>query len=545
MVVIVVAISLNYIGSFYFQRFDLTSEKRHTLNPSTIELLNSLNDVVFVKCYLKGDFPSDVKRLQKAVKEKLDEMRAYSNGKLEYEFINPSNGTDKENKELYSQLVENGLNYSNFLYENETGVSEIIYFPGCVISYFEQEQGLQLLKSREPNSEMIHNSISNLEYEFANVIRQLSSPKKPVIAFIEGHGELNENQTYDLQQTLSETYSVKRVELNGKLKSLELTDAIIIARPIEAFEEKDKFVIDQFIMNGGKALFFIDAMDASMDSLLVRAQIMSLPLKTNLSDQLFHYGVRISNDLILDKRCAPILLNVGQRGDQPQFRPMPWYFQPVLVSDSGHPVVNSLDPIITEFCSSIELVGENPEVKKTVLFKSSPSSKIFKSPVRVNFNVVRHDFRPQHPERNIAVLMEGRFSSLFENRIPTAISNNSDIKFKAKNTKPTKILVVSDGDLIKNRFDINTGRYWPMGWDRMTKQKIYANREFLQNVMNYMLDDNSLITLRSRKIKLRKLDVAKIKSERLYWQVVNVSSPLIVLLIMGIVLYFIRKRKFA
>ncbi len=554
-----IVLCLAWLGSVFFFRIDLTSEKRHTLTENTTEFLQDLDELIYVKVYLKGEYPAMFKQLEMATREKLQEMRAYSNGNLEFEFIDPTNVEDKTiREENYRKLVDSGLQYTTLQIREKSGVSERIIFPAAEITYRGETLPLQLLKSQEriPNIEMINNSINNLEYEFMNVFYQLKQTEKPKVAFLQGHGELDRMETGDLANALEAFYEVYYVELDGQLSALtrsvgettyrqNIYDALIIAKPTQPFDERDKFILDQFIMRGGKVIWLIDAMTASMDSLERSDLTMALSMDLNLDDQLFRYGVRINKNLLIDRSCAPIGIMTGPMGNQQQMEYFPWYFKPLIISESNHPVVSNLDPIAMEFVSSIDTLARQG-VRKNILLTTSPYTRIFRSPVRVSLNIVRIDpdfGNNTSPHQPVAALLEGTFESAFKNRLPPQVTDAAEIGFM-EDSDPTSMLVVADGDLARNRVNRARGQIYPLGFDRYVGRKVYGNREFLVNAVNYMLGDASLISIRSRTVTLRPLDAERLSAERGQWQVVNISLPVFMVIILGVVQYFIRKRKY-
>ena len=545
---IIIITLLNIIGSFAFQRFDLTSEKRFTLSKATKDLVKNLDDIVYVKVYLEGDFPASYKRLRNATKEMLDEFRAISKENIQYEFINPSADPDeKRRREIYEQLTKQGLQYTNLQVKESGGKSEKIIFPGAIITYKGRETPLQLLKSQmgAHPEEMINNSIQQLEYEITNSIRKLTIDNKPQIAFIEGHGELTETEVKDITLSLNEYYDVKRVRIDEKLRALRDFKAVIIAKPDSAFSDKDKFIIDQFIMSGGKVLWLIDASDASMDSLVNSNLTMAVTRDLRLDDQLFKYGARINYNLVQDLQSAPIPIVIGYIGNQPQQKLFPWLYFPLLVSTSTHPIVNNLNAVKAEFISTIDTVGSS-NIKKTVLLHTSKYTKIVNSPVRISLNLLRDEPQPEQfnkPNQPVALLLEGEFESVFLNRMVPQIAESKEIGFKGR-SPATKMIVVADGDIIKNDIQKSTGKFYPLGYDRFTGE-IYGNKNFILNAVNYLCDDSGLIAVRSRELKLRLLDNTKVVEERFKWQFINTTLPILLVLLFGIVHYFIRKRKYA
>ncbi len=546
---VIIIILLNYIAGFVFHRFDLTSEKRFTLTPSTIKLVKNLDDVVFVKVYLDGEFPgaAGFKRLRNSTKELLDEFRAYGGDNIEYEFTDPNAITDKKQREqLYEQLNKKGLQATNLEVKGEKGLNQQIIFPGAIVTYRGREIPWILLKTQMGVSpdEQLNNSIQALEYEFSNSIRKLSVGLKPRIAFIDGQHELDSLQLADISASLQEYYDIVHINIQHKLKCLNGLKAIIIAHPDSAFDEKDKFIIDQYILNGGNALWLLNPVYVSYDSLTKSAVTLGLENPVNLKDQLFKYGVRVNPNLIQDLQCAALPVNKALVGQQPDWKLMPWVFSPLIIPTEQHPIVKNLDVIKLDFASSIDTIG-TPDVHKTILLKTSRYTKLVNAPARVNLAMV--NIRPDENQyrksfQAVAVLLEGKFESLYKNRLPPNIAKDSAIGFK-ENGKPAKMIIVSDGNIIRNGIDRN-GQALPLGYDRYTG-KMYGNKNFLLNCVNWLCDDSGLMSARARDIKLRMLNKKKIAGERIKWQLINTFLPIILVISLGIVLFFFRKRKYA
>lgn len=545
---IALLIMLNYIGSFVFHRFDLTTEKRYTLSDATKELLKNLDDVVFVKVYLEGDFPAGFKRLRNETKEMLDEFRAYSDNNIEYEFINPSANSDKKlQNEVHKQLYEKGLDPTNLEVKDENGTSQQIIFPGAIVTYKGHDLPWQLLKTqmgRSPEAQL-NNSIQSLEYEFASCIRNLSVHIRPKVAFIDGHDELDTLAVQDIADALSEFYTVKRVTINEQLIALKGFKAAIIAKPDSSFTDKDKFIIDQFIMKGGKVLWLIDPLYTSPDSLRKNGGTLSVPYNLRLDDMLFKYGVRINPDLIVDMQSSLIPVNVAMRGQPANIQMKPWIFSPLILPTGAHPIVKNLDVIKMDFVSSIDTVASKG-IKKTILLQSSKYSKTILSPVRVDLRMVnmpQDEKRFNNSYRNVAVLLEGEFESLYKNHLDPKIAKDSAIGYKADGVK-SKMIVIADGDVIRNDIDYRSQKKLPLGYDKYTNQT-YGNKNFLMNCVNYLCDDSGLIGVRARELTLRLLDKKKLKNERLKWQIVNTGLPLLGLVLFGIIYNIRRKRKYS
>ncbi len=562
LIVIVLIIVVNIIGSYIFTRIDLTSEKRYTLSKATRDLLENVDDIVYFRVFLDGEFPAGFKRLKRETKELLDEFRAY-NKNIEYEFINPSASDNvKERNDTYQLLMEQGLQPTNLQVKTKSGVDQQVIFPGALVTYRNNELPIELLDTQlnVPPEAALNNSIQNLEFKFAEVINRLSKNVKPKVAFIEGHGELNENETYDITQSLKDHYIVNRVKIDGQINSLVnrlLVDsvankyeiipsyaAIIIARPDSLFSPKDKFIIDQYIMYGGKVLWLIDPVFASMDSIQQQESTVSIEKNLDLQTQLFSYGAKLNNDLILDLNAMQIPIRTGQIGGQAQIDFFPWYYFPVITSTAKHPIVKNLNAIKTQFVSSMDTTSVKG-VKKTILMRTSDYSRVEPVPGVISLRMLREEpdlIMYSGPSKPVAILLEGRFKSDFRNRLPQSIVNSREIGYKDRSV-PTSMIVVSDGDIIRNQFHIPNGYPLPLGYDQFTGET-FGNKEFILNALNYLTDGPGLISLRSRETKLRLLDKTKVSADRLQWQLINLLGPVLIVLLAGIMLVWLRKRKY-
>ena len=558
---LVIILLVNIIGSYLFTRLDLTSEKRYTLSPATKELIRNVDDIVYFRIYLDGEFPAGFKRLRNSTKEMLDEFRAY-NKNIQYEFIDPSaSSNQQERNDTYQLLMEKGLQPTDLQVNTKQGREQQIIFPGAIVSYKANELPLELLQSQmgTPPEEVLNNSIQSLEFKLAGAIRSLTLTRKPHIAFIQGHGELGGKKIYDIAQALSSQYALDFIRLDGQLASLTKRDslsedrtrivskyeAIIIAGPDTAYDERDKFIIDQYIMRGGKVLWLIDPVKASMDSLQGAESTLGLAMDLNLDDMLFNYGVRLNKDLIMDLNALPIPLRTGQIGNQPQIDFFPWYYFPVITPTGKHPVVNNLNAIKTEFVSSMDTIRVSG-VRKTILLKTSAYSRKVNTPALITLAILQDEPDErlyQGPPANVAVLLEGKFRSLFSNRIPPAIQEDKDIGF-LEESLPGKMIVVSDGDIIRNQLHYSQGFPLPLGYDQYTGET-FGNKDFILNAMDYLTDESGLITIRSRELKLRLLDMTRINNQKLFWQLFNILVPVLVVLIFGMIRYVIRKKRYS
>ncbi len=541
-----IIVLVNFISTSFFTRFDLTSDNRFTLSEKSKSLVGNLKDIVFVKVYLAGDFSPGFSRLSESTREMLDELRTYSDGNLEYEFIDPSaNPDEKERNLLYAQLYQKGIQPTTVEERTSEGVKRTFIFPGAVVSYANVEISVPLLKSQIgiPPELMLNNSIQNLEFEICNAIQKATDPARPVIGFLEGHGELDTSQVADFAQTLKAYYNLKRVTINGELNALDDLKALVIAKPDSAFNEYDKFIIDQFVMNGGRLLWLVDPLIASMDSMDRRGEFMAPARDLKLDDMLFRYGARVNYDLVQDLMASMIPVVTGMVGNQPKQQLLPWYYFPVMTPESKHPIVNNLNSIKGQFVSSVEAINA-AGIQSTVLLTTSKYSKIIPAPARVSLGIMQYKPDPKlFPIANVpvAVLMEGTFTSLYKNRIPPAIAESREIGFKEQSL-PGRMVVIGDGDLIRN--DIQKGQPIALGYDKYTGVT-YGNKTFLLNVIDYLCDDKGMMSIRNKEYRMRLIDPAVLEEDTKPLRMINLTVPLLIVILSGILKFYLRKHRFA
>lgn len=562
---LVIVIVIAFIGSLFVFKLDLTEEKRHSLTKSTEEILEELDDQVFIKVYLHGEFPANFKRLEQAIRERLDEFKDISHDEVEYEFIDIYKSGDKATiGENEKKLFDQGLRFTRISYEDNGVKNFQMIWPAALLSFKGKTYPIQFFKSEnpEPTDAMLNASINNIEYELTSKLRIAMRKDVPKIAFLEGHGELEPIEVADLSETLSEDYVVERIKIDGKLNALSekldnmryrITkfDLVIVAKPDSAFSNQDKVILDQYIMNGGKVLWLVDPILTDLDSLAANQQTIGVTNEVGLYDMLFDYGVRLNRNLVIDFSSAPIIFDAGPMGNQRNVQMFSWYFAPVvLASDSAHPIAANLDPIHFDYVSSLDTVGQDYKIHKTVLLSSSPLSRTFNAPVRINSSIVNFDIdyfrKNNNPNQALAVLLEGTFKSNYQDRLADTIRKNPDFAFREESA-PTKMIVVGDGDIARNKVMPVQGGFapLPLGYDRYAGRVVYDNKEFLLNAINYLLDDDALISVRSRSIELRKLNAARIKEQKVVWQLVNVVVPLVLLAIFGVAITMFRKKRYA
>ena len=552
LVALVIILLINYISSNTYFRLDLTSDKRYTLSDATCQTLDSLDDVVYIGIYLDGEMPIGFQRMKKATEELMDEFRVVAGDNIQFTFINPSESGDQSKRNaIYHDLYERGLNPTNVKdHDKEGGLVEKILFPGAIISYQSFETPINLLVNNPGFSAEVNlnNSIQALEYEFVNAIRKITVKQRKKIAFIEGQGELDEYYTGDITRALSEYYDIDRVTVKEYLNILDTYDAVIIAGPTEQYTEKSKFIIDQYIMNGGKVLWFIESVSISMDSLSSgNGSTFAFVNDVNLGDQLFKYGVRVNSNVIQDVQCAVIPVNTAIASKQAKFAPAPWLYFPLLIAPDDNPITKNLNMLKSEFPGLIDIVGNKSEIKNQVLLRSSSSSRVLNVPLLVSLSQVKDQIDPasfNQPFNTIAVLLQGEFESVFKNRPLSKITEGQKFTFKGK-SETTKMIVVSDADIIRNDVKYKADGIFlsPLGYDRYTKQT-YGNKEFVMNAVHYLVDENGILDIRSREFKLRLLDKAKIKKDKSKWQFVNTVMPIIFILLFGVLMAYKRRKKY-
>jgi len=531
-------------------RLDLTEDKRYTLSDPSKKILSGLKNDIFVQVYLDGEMQVPLKRLRRSVNEMLDEFRIASGRKIDYEFINPSEAESvKDREKQYEYLLGKGLLPVNIqASDNEGGATRKIVFPGMLINSNGTEVAVNFLKNNQsvPYEQNILNSVEGLEYELIQTISTLVSDTVYKIAFIEGHGELGEIETADITLNLAKYFTVDRGIINGKTGILDNYSAIVIAGPEKEFSEADKLVIDQYIMNGGKVLWLYEEVAVNADSLATGSTV-AIYRPLNLEDMLFRYGARINPEIVQDITCQPIRMMVMQGGARQQVITVPWIYNPVLAASNAHPVTRNINGVKAEFANYIDTVGLDFSIRKTVLLRTSQSSRTVAPPLIIALKDAENLPDEQSFTRKdlpVAVLLEGTFSSAFANRPVNKITEGQVFEFR-KQGRETKMIVVADADIIRNEVKHNGIQQMPMtlGQDKYTGQ-IYGNRDFLVNCLNWMVDDKGLMELRSREMKMRTLNTAKVKTEKLKWQLINSVGPLVLVLVAGLAFNFFRKRRY-
>lgn len=548
LIIILVLIIANIIGSKYFHRFDLTKDKRYTLSATSLKIVKDIKDPLIVDVFLKGEFPGEFKKLQTETQQLLEEFKA-QNSNIVFQFVNPLEDQEVSDT-IMKSFMERGLTPIKVTVDNKGKQTEEVVFPWAIATYNGRSVKVPLLKNMmgASTAEKVVSSVQHLEYAFANAFNTIGKAKEKKIAVIKGNGEIHDLLIADFIKQVRENYYIGTFTLdsvakkpNESLAYLKKYDLAIIAKPTERFSDEEKLVLDQFVMNGGKTLWLVEQANMEMDSLYnEEGATLAYPNDLNLNDLFFKYGFRVNPNLIKDLLATPIALATGEQGSATQYTQYPWFYSPLIFPAGKHPIVSNLDGIKFEYTGSIDTLKNN--IKKTVLLKSSQYSKRVGTPVLVSLDMVQE--RPNQVEFKdkgnipVSVLLEGSFNSVFQNRVLPFQEKTYQTK-----GKPTKMIVISDGDVIRNQLDKN---FQPMelGYDKWTN-KLYGNKEFMMNCVNYLLDDNGLINIRSKVVDLPILDKEKVYNSYTKSQIITVGLPLVVLIFFGIVFTYLRKRKYA
>lgn len=549
--IVILVILLAVISSYIRVRIDLTEDKRYTLSKPSRKILSGLRNDVYIQVYLDGEMPIPFKRLRRSVNEMLEEFKVASRRRIDFEFINPSEGNNSGEREaMYKSIISKGLNPVNIhAGDDEGGSSQKIIFPGMIVNYNGIEIPVNFLKNNPSVSaeERLLHSIEGLEYELIQTISTVSSDTIYKVAFMEGHNELPEIEVADITLHLAKFFSVDRGDPGGMPGILDKYAAVIIAAPESSFPEQDKFVIDQYIMNGGKVLWLLDEVQVNADS-LVYGETATLYRPLNVEDLLFRYGVRINPVIIQDLECVMIPLTVMSGGSRRQVVPALWPYYPLLTPSPDHHVTRNLVKVKGEFVSFLDTVGLDAAIKKTVLLSTSSDTRILSPPLIISLKeaeLIPDENEFDRSNLPVAILLEGEFPSAFRNRTTTNFLSDDNFIVKTK-SKKTKQVVIADGDIIRNEVR-RIGTFespLQLGQDKYTGE-MFGNRDFIANCLNYLVDDNGLMELRSREVKLRLLDRARIKDEKFKWQLINVAGPVLLVILSGISYSFLRKRKYS
>lgn len=558
----------NMVGAYYYNRFDLTQDKRYTLNENSIKFVKeNVKDKITFTIYLTGEIPAELKRIEREIEEKLADLRAH-NSLIHYKFVDPYSFEDEtERNNFMYQLQEQKYKFTKLFYEEDGGEKFKYLFTAAKVTYLDKEMPLQFFHypviyqnfDLRGLSEFV---VNNLEFQLIDIMRKIIQTEKPRIGVLTGHGEADEDQLFIIRNALSDFYAVEKVQIDlpndsvgPRPYALRDFQGLIICQPDSIFPDVERFIIDQFIMKGGKVAWFIDPIHVYEDTLWQQGQTFGLAKKLKLEDMLFTYGVRINKDLVLDQAAAPIEIP-GYPGKFHE-----WYFYPYVMPNPDHPITRNLDPIKLEYASSIDLVGKNDAITKTVLLSTSESSTIYKAPIRINYGFVEQEnsFASNSiPNIPLAVLLEGKFESAFRGLMTQEWMKSKDYVTKEYSDK-TKMLVVGDADIIMNEVDSVTNQqtgkkevgHMKLHVDKYhvrnndgTDRYVYGNLDFFLNSIDYLMNNEDVISLRARTITFRRLNQEKVIKEKRYWQFFNVGLPVFLVVLFGLFQHYYRIRKY-
>lgn len=543
-VALIVIIVINLISSHVFKRFDLTKDKRYTLSETAKQTIANVDAPIIVDVFLEGDFPSEFRRLRNETQQILEEF-SVSNSNLKFNFINPLEKEDSRERNI-QQLAQRGMQPFQITVQENGKTSQEVVIPWALASYNEQTVIVPLIKNKigATDQELVNGSIQNLEFVFAEAFKKLVNPKAKKIAILRGNGQLKDAYVADFLQKLGEHYFLAPFTLdsvasnpNKTLSDLKNFDLIISAKPMDPFSEEEKYVLDQYTMHGGKSLWLTEAVIMDKDSLYGNSgKAVAIMKDLNLNDFFFKYGVRVNPVMVNDLYSAPITLAIGE-GSNAQFQPVQWPYSPLAANNPNHPITTNINPVRFDFASQIDTLKNS--VDKTILLRSSQLTKLIGVPSEVDLEIVTKEPDPKtyvNPYQSLAVLLEGEFTSVYKNRVKPF-----NLKDDKTNSVSTKMIVIADGDVIKN--EVIKNKPQELGFDRMTGRR-FGNSEFLENAVNYLLNDDGLINIRTKDVALQFLDPQKIEQEKTKWQIVNIGLPLILLILFGLVFNYIRKRKY-
>lgn len=553
---LVAVIAVNYLASLVHYRVDLTSEKRYTLSPPAKRLLKGLTDQVSIDVYLAGDLPADFRNLRNNAEELLQEFKETGNNNITYRFHRPGEGlSDTAKQSLLVHLDSLGIRPTNVRVQTKEGESqeERLVYPAAMVSYKAHEMAIDLLQGQDMTGgiQTLNTASALLEYKFANAIQKITQESPAVIGYLAGNGEPLSYNVYDLiERTLKPNYGFGFVPIDSVPVIPLDFDAVLIVKPAVPFTDHQKLKLDQYVMHGGKLIWMIDNLYAEMDSLMrTQSDFVAFDRGLNIEDQLFRYGVRINQDLVQDLQCDKLPLAVGNYGDKPQLQLVPWPYFPLLSSYSDNPIAKNLNTVLSIFPNSLDTV-EAEGIRKTILLASSSNSRSLKTPAIVSLNSVRtEDDIKTFNQKNIpiAVLLEGKFTSLFANRIAVdladSLKNIYHQPFLSSAGLENKMIVVSDADIVANVVTQNEGPL-RMGTNQFTKTQ-YANKDFIINCIEYLTNPSGILSARSKNFVLRLLDPAKIENEKTKWQVINVGLPVLLILAFAFVYHTMRNKNYA
>ena len=574
-IVIGVIVLVNIISSFVYHRYDMTADQRFSLSQGTVEFLNNsakLDNRLNIKIYLEGNLPAELNHFRNAIEDKLKEFKQLAGDRIEYQFIDPNVGTDKEQQELHQNIWSNGQGIlpMDIVYMKDGTQSKIMLWPGAIIEYGGSTVNtLQFLpgsKTETPYqlkglTSVIENAINNLEYMLISSLRRVTQESKPRIAFIQGHGELKYQETQRIRALISPYFALTDITLNDSIHALDNVDGVIIARPTTKYSDKDLYIIDQYLMKGGKLMCFLDQLYLPEDSLEKNFKTHTIRYETGIEQMVFDYGLKANDNYVIDARCVPKQVSMAKQ------TVIPWFFH-VLATATDHPISRNVEPVALKYTSEIQFVGQNPDVVLTPILTSSSNSSVTGLAPLVNLSMpLNYGENPElvpNPENEankkcISGLAEGMFESYFKNRIVSDFTENKDSGYQNKSTKEGKVFLIGNGRFIANQYDSMMNQFgteymyrpkqmndlqYDEGLIKLRMPHFFGNQEFFQNLTDYMMGDNSVLDIRSRQIDIREINTEKVKSSAQFYKIVNMGLPILIILLLAFTMNFLRKRKF-
>lgn len=552
----IILAAVNLLAAQFHYRLDLTQERRYTLSDPTKKLLSNLDDAVNIDVFLKGDLKAGAKKLAKSTAELLSEFGEYGKGKIEFRFIDPlTEFNDSDKNVFFDSLQRMGIQPKTEVVQSKKGEEQTqrTIIPGAIVKYRDRVFPVDLLKgvSQSNEASLYNNAEALLEYKFANAIDKITQKEPTLIGYVSGNGEPLDFRVYDLiQNTLKKEYTLKILPLdNDSILPVipSIFKALILVKPAKKFTDREKLKLDQYIMHGGNLVWMIDNLYAEMDSLRMDKETIAYDRGLGLEDLFFKYGVRVNQDLVEDLQCASINFVVGMQGDKPQFSLLSWPYFPLLQGSLTHPISKNLDPVYSKFANSIDTV-KAAGIRKTVLLQTSPNARVTGTPAIISFESLKRAPDParyNRPNIPVAVLLEGKFNSLYANRLSSAmtdtLANMYHSPFLAKGEKETRVIVCADGDIALNEVSpkgpLSLGMNKDIGYT-------FANQNFIENCLDYLVNPSGILEARSKDLTLRLLDPKKVEEDRTFWQFINIVLPVLLVMAGGYVYQLLRKRKY-
>lgn len=571
---------VNVIGSFLYYKIDMTKDQRYSLAQSTENFLadkQNFENRISIQVYLEGNMPSEIKHFQTALKDKLQDFKRIAGNRIEYLFTDINVGSEEEINAMRAQLYDKGKGIMplEILYMKDGTQSKVMLFPGAIMSYtvngVTKENVVQFLPGTQPGhpysledmSEIMETSLNNLEYNLIASMRRLTQVNKPTIAFLQGHGELTYQETMRARALLAPYFSLTDVNLKDSIAALNDVDGVIIADPQLPYSDSSLYILDQFVMRGGKLMVFMNTLSHNEDTLMARGMTHSMRKNLKLDRLLFDYGIKIHENYMMDVQCAPKIVPFAESTF------IPWFFH-VMATPSKHPITRNVDPILLKYANELSFV-DLPNIKATPLITSSSNSIPSGLQPFVNLGLpLNYGKSPRlvdNPEDDINKLclggmVEGYFSSHYNNRLPPEFVSRLPKKyaFLPKSKKEGKVLVIGNGTFFANTYDSMPNPkglnylYRPNAFNELKmdlelyQRRIslyYGNQEFFQNIVDYMMGDNSVLDIRSRQIDIKEIDKEKVTKFAGFYKTMNMLLPLGIIILLSVLMNFIRTRRYA